>query len=356
MTQTWAIFLEAYRNLNSKKLFWLVLILSGLVVASFAGVGINEQGLKILFWQLDSDMFNAQHIPPDQFYKLLFTQIGIGIWLSWLATILALISTAGIFPDLIGSGSIDLYVSKPIRRLRLFLTEYAAGLLFTALQVTIFSAACFLVIGLRGGVWEPGLFLAVPLLVCFFSYLFSVCVLLGVVTRSTVASLLLTLVFWFGVFLVGTAENTLLMFKTMQKQGVDFAAVQVEAHKKKTSAPGTTRPPAASPPAERRKAAKADASKDSPALEVAHRIVYGAKTVLPKTSDTIDLLERALVKVAQLPQQPPAGPETERMQAAQKDLIDILRGRSIAWVLGTSLGFEAFILFWAALIFCRRDY
>ena len=33
MTQTCAIFLEAYRSLNSKKLFWIVLILSGLVVS-----------------------------------------------------------------------------------------------------------------------------------------------------------------------------------------------------------------------------------------------------------------------------------------------------------------------------------
>ena len=31
MTQTCAIFLEAYRSLNSKKLFWMVLVLSGLV-------------------------------------------------------------------------------------------------------------------------------------------------------------------------------------------------------------------------------------------------------------------------------------------------------------------------------------
>ena len=34
---------------------------------------------------------------------------------------------------------------------------------------------------------------AVPLVVCFFSYLFSVCVLLGVWTRSTVAAILLTI-------------------------------------------------------------------------------------------------------------------------------------------------------------------
>ena len=45
MTQTWAVFLEAYRNLNSKKLFWTVLILSALVVVAFACVGINERGV-----------------------------------------------------------------------------------------------------------------------------------------------------------------------------------------------------------------------------------------------------------------------------------------------------------------------
>ena len=173
MTQTWAIFLEAYRNLNSKKLFWLVLILSALVVVAFACLGINESGLKIAFWQIDNNVLNTKQMPPDQFYKTIFVQIGIGIWLAWLATILAIISTSGIFPDLLTSGSIDLFVSKPISRLRLFITEYAAGLLFVALQVTIFSAACFLVIGLRGGVWEPGLFLAVPIMVCFFSYLYN---------------------------------------------------------------------------------------------------------------------------------------------------------------------------------------
>ena len=79
MTQTWAIFLEAYRNLNSKKLFWLVLILSALVVAAFACMGINENGLKIAFWQIDNDVFNTKQMPPDQFYKTMFVQIGIGI-------------------------------------------------------------------------------------------------------------------------------------------------------------------------------------------------------------------------------------------------------------------------------------
>ena len=176
MTQTAAIFLDAYRNLNSKKLFWVTLVISAIVVVAFACVGINDQGLKILAWQIDT-VVNAKTMPPATFYKQIFVVGGVNLWLAWLAAILALISTAGIFPDLISSGVIDLFVSKPIGRLRLFLTEYVAGLLFVTLQVTIFSAASFLVIGLRGGVWEPGLFVAVPVVVCFFSYLFSVCAL-----------------------------------------------------------------------------------------------------------------------------------------------------------------------------------
>ena len=185
MTQTLAVFYEAYRSLNAKKMFWIVLILSALVAGVFACVGITERGLKVLVWQFDTDPLTTEVITPAVFYKFLFTSYGVGLWLAWFATILALVSTAGIFPDLINGGSINLLISKPIGRLRLFVTQYAAGLLFVTLQVGLFTLACFLVIGVRGGAWEPGLFVAVPLVVCFFSYLFCVCVLLGLVTRST---------------------------------------------------------------------------------------------------------------------------------------------------------------------------
>jgi ABC-type transport system involved in multi-copper enzyme maturation permease subunit len=355
MTQTWAVFLEAYRNLNSKKLFWLVLILSGIVVAAFACVGINENGVKIAIWQIDSNVLNIKQMAPDLFYKSMFVLIGIRIWLSLFATILAVISTAGIFPDLLTSGSIDLFVSKPISRLRLFITEYAAGLLFVALQVTIFSAACFLVIGLRGGVWEPGLFLAVPIMVCFFSYLFSISSLLGVVTRSTVAALLLTLLFWLFVWAIGAAENTLLELKTMQRRGVDFAAVQAESGGNKPKTLDTPQHPAEVQPADKSRTDTAGDSNGSPVLDIAHRILYGVKTLLPKTTETIILLQRSLTRVAKLPQQP-SDSQTERFQAAQLEVVEILYGRSIAWVVGTSLGFEVFVLFWAAVFFCRRDY
>ncbi|MHB1037994.1 MAG: ABC transporter permease [Pirellulales bacterium] len=342
MSQTVAIFHEAYRNLNSKKLFWFVLILSGFAVAVFACLGINESGIKVLVWQIDSPI-NTKSMTPDEFYKTMFVAVGIGFWLSWLATILALISTAGIFPDLITSGSIDLFVSKPISRLRLFLTEYLAGLLFVALQVAVFSLASFLVIGLRGGTWEPGLFLAVPLVACLFSYLFAVCVLVGVVTRSTVAALLLTLLFWFVVWGIGSAEQVLLMQLSMRRHGVDFASMAVELDAK-------------GQPVKRPKAKPEPSAEDGPdAMEIAHRVAYDIKTVLPKTTETVALLERSLMRTVDLPKRND-NPQAQRMMAAQQEMQDTLRARSVAWVVGTSLGFEAIVLALAAWIFCRRDY
>jgi ABC-type transport system involved in multi-copper enzyme maturation permease subunit len=336
MTQTWAIFYDAYRALNAKKMFWIVLAISGLVVAGMGCLGINEQGVTIAFWQVDFLGINSHTWPPPLFYKSLFLNFGVGLWLTWIATILALVSTAGVFPDLITSGSIDLVVSKPISRLRLFLTQYAAALLFVTLQVTIFSVASFLVLGLRGGVWEPGLFIGVPLVVCFYSYLFSVCVLLGILRRSTVAALLLTLLFWAFVGGLGWTENWFLVFRTAHEQGVSLI------------------PP---PPNAPKPAARAGQPPDrSDWVVVTHKVLYGLKTVLPKTGETLNLMDRTMVSMAELSEATRRRPGNRPSNDVGLQVEQELRSRSVAWIVGTSLAFEAVILAWAAWVFCRRDY
>ncbi len=348
MTQTLAIFLDAYRNLQSKRLFWLVLALSGLVVGCFGLLGINDRGLVVGIWQLDHPWLNTHHVKPATLYKWLFATLGIGVWLSWIGTILALISTAGIFPDLLTCGSIDLVVSRPISRLRLFLTQYVAGLLFVTLQATVFSLASFLVIGLRGGVWEPGLFVAVPVLVVFFSYLFSVCVLIGVKTRSTVAALLLTLLFWFFVYAVSASENTLLMFRNMRAEGMSWS-IGPEAETAQAT-PGNN-PPRSQQPSDG--ASNHQTPRGLRSLDTMYSLVYALHTALPKTNETVDLLERWLIRFADLPKRDHNPSAQEKVT---QRTIQAIRSRSPWWILGTSLGFETVVLAWAAASFCRRDF
>jgi ABC-type transport system involved in multi-copper enzyme maturation permease subunit len=375
MSQTLAIFIDQYRALRARKMFWIVLGISGLVVAAFGALGIDDKGLTLFGASIGLEVFSTRNTTPAYFYKSMFSSLGIEVWLSWVAALLALISTGGIFPEFLSSGVIDLILSKPIGRIRLFFTQYVAGLLFVTLQVGLFCLASFLVLGLRGGVWELWLFLAVPLVVCFFSFLFSVCVLLGVWTRSTVAAILLTILFWFLLFILNQADAGLLGGKAQLELQAGQADEQLRQVREQLSR-GETAPEANTAPEPRPAARCGRAVVETPealtakearllkeredytaiaaALGTWSRGIYHVKTFLPKTSETTYLLERVMIVKAEMPDRPLGNPETTE-GAAQK-VVKEFQARSVAWVLGTSLAFEAVMLALACLIFCRRDY
>ncbi len=373
--QTLAIFLDAYRELNSKRMFWIVLALSALVVLVFAAAGIDAEGeLTLLGMQTPIPIA----MPPDEFYKLMFVTFGIEIWLALAATVLAIISTASIFPDLLTGGSIDLYLSKPLGRLRLFLTKYAAALLFVTLQVAVFCVASFVIIGLRGGAWEPGILLGVPIVVCFFSYLYAVSVLFGVLTRSTVAAILLTVLAWFLVFVVHGSEIALLTFRTAADRRAASAVPTLKLVEGQL-AYLEKRPPAELTATDNEMLANLRRQRDDLRgsvegsarrnLDLAHRIVYGLKTALPKTSETTALLSRSLISEPEYDDAADDGPrpgnngndnirrrERAITRADERAVQSAVRQRPVAWVVGTSLLFEAAVLGVAAWVFCRRDY
>lgn len=397
--QTVAIFVEAYRELNAKKMFWIVLGLSLLCVAALACIGIYDtgqpggRGFTILIWKFPVALFDAISLDKRLFYNLLFYTVGFKIWLTWAATILALISTAGIIPDFISGGAIEMSLSKPIGRLRLFLTKYLAGLTFVALQVSVFSVASFLVIGLRSGSWEPALFLAIPIVLAFFSYLYAFMVLIGMLTRSAIASLLITILLWLGIFALHVAEaGPLLQAKIRQDQAVaireaDIAKVQsqVEQRQAEEAAPApnssgeTAAPPKpAAKPGKTLAQLQAELTDKQARLEEnrldqrrltnIHALLFATKTVLPKTTETMDLLRRSLISAADLEgiadqdepdrsrRRGPRDPLAPSDQAVNKEMQRELNSRTVGWVLGTSLVFEALAVGIAALIFCRRDF
>ncbi|MHC4809306.1 MAG: ABC transporter permease [Planctomycetota bacterium] len=382
-----AIMLEAYRELNSKKLFWITMIISALVVLVFLAVDLGETGLTFFGWKLGFGP-SALSMDEEVFFKRMFIQFGIAIWLAWIATVLALATTAEIFPNLMGHGAIDMVLSKPIGRLQLFAMKFASGLLFTGLQVAVFCGASFLVIGIKTGAWELGIFLAVPVMIVFFSYLFAACVLFGVLTRSTIASLLLTLLVWFAIFIGNSAETGLLSFMTMQEQRLESIDTRIErqamivaaAERRALGQPDNEqyaeRVVQARTLAEDLEEERADAAEDLASITKWHRITFMVKTGLPKTGETIALLERWLISAADL--QPTPEPSDEAMAAAEADgaeqpppsmwnfeldeeqleadLQTELRGRSVAWIVGTSLLFELALLSIAAWRFHRRDF
>lgn len=354
MTQTLAILIDSYRELTHRRLFWIALALSGFVVLAAAAAGVNERGVTVLHWTIELQGLNSSVVSPALFYKGAFVALGVSIWLTWVATILALITTAGIIPDLVASGSIDLAVSKPISRARLFLTKFVGGLLFSTLQVTVFTVASFFVIGIRGGAWEPGVFIAIPLVVIFYSYLFAFCALMGVLTRSTVASLLLTILFWALcalLWIVFVLVNT-------GRIANDLNIASIERIMEERV---------------RERGERADNTKLQEDLESARswqsfwergsRYGEWVVTPLPKTAATIELLQRQLISAADLPAPAEENAEGSPFSGGRVKQRDLERAvgewqgtYSPTWIIGTSLGFEFVILSLCVWIFSRRDY
>jgi ABC-type transport system involved in multi-copper enzyme maturation permease subunit len=387
--QTLALVVDAYRELNARKLFWITLVLSLLVVVAFAFVGINERGITV-FGSEFPGLWNTSIIPAPTFYKFLFVQLAIPFWLGLGASILALISVGGLFPDWLSGGSIDLYLSRPISRARLFLTKYFLGLMFVALQVLVFCLAAFLVIGFRGNSWEWGIFLAVPLVTLFFSYIYCVCVLIGLLTGSTMTAVIVTLLLWGLLWAVNVSDGVLLLFRETsavrveRQQGIVDQWDQWISHNEK---PRETPVDNSAMKFQRDRAAERLAEFKSTADRLAfwHKLIVAVKTPLPKTGETVGLMNRWLVEkepFMEIAQQQEdrrnarrqsrrdaragemGGPSTRQDDAdfdpedpvVSRRVDEKVSARSVAWVLGTSLGFEAVILLICLWIFVRRDF
>ncbi|MEQ8770698.1 MAG: ABC transporter permease [Phycisphaerales bacterium] len=388
LTQTLALCLDAYRELNARKLFWITMGLNIMVVVVYASLGINERGVTFWHWTFDVPLFNANLISPELFYKLQFVSWGSGLWLTWVAVILALVSTAGLIPDLISGGVIETVLSKPIGRVRLLLTKYVFGLMFVVLQVFVFSLGCFLVMLIRGDTFVPELFLAVPIVVSFFSFLFCVCVLLGLITRSTVAALLLTFLFWFVIFMVNLGDQIMVQQREQAIVALEDAERNLEnqitladrfierreeegrtiedADGNAITGPDEQRV-AMNPALERSRQRVPEAEQAVETWNTWSQRVFWLKTLLPKTGETTGLLERWLISQEDINKlfeertgvnpgdDDNDGPAMNDPRVSRR-VTEVFRSRSLAWVLGTSFAFEFVILGIATLIFVRRDF
>lgn len=373
-----AMLLDSYRELNSKRLFWIILGLSFIFVLFYGSIGFNEKGMTMFFglWERETEFLVEGSPMSSLLYRGIFATFVVPLWLAWIATILALISTASIFPDFVADGSIDLVLSKPIGRVRLFLYKYFASLMFVLLQVALFCGGVFLCIGLRLSDWDWRVFLAIPIVIAFYSYLYSVCVFFGIWTRSALTALLLTFLLWFGLYAINQTEGILNLIKTQMVVDVEEQDEQIrslEATRAETEQGEGQNVEATLQQLDRELddlcQRRNDTQETIDTLDKWHQPARITQTVLPKTSETIGLLDRYLSREGDINlmdlitgsvEQNPAGEwtrtEGDSEQQAQRRLQEEYSARPLWYVIGTSLAFEFVVLVAGCWVFVRRDF
>ena len=116
-------------------------------------------------------------------------------WVVGAAPLLALFSMVSVMPKTLKSGQAALLFTKSRGRSEVLLGRFAGGLLFAAIPAALCVSGLFLTLGWRLGVWEGRIFLAVPFALLLFAVLSASAVMLGVLTKSASASLVVTLIF-----------------------------------------------------------------------------------------------------------------------------------------------------------------
>lgn len=131
----------------------------------------------------------------------------IGWMLDWPVSMtlvfVAIIATSGIMPRMFDPGSFSLLLSKPITRTRLFLTQFLGSCAFMLLISIYFTVGVWLIAVIRLGIWNPKVFLCIPLFTLMFVVYYSVSAFAGVLYRSSIISVFAAVMLFFLCFFVG---------------------------------------------------------------------------------------------------------------------------------------------------------
>ncbi len=136
---------------------------------------------------------------------------GVGAVVTLLVTI---ILTAFFIPNLMRKGSLDLILSKPVGRGELLVYKYVGGLTFMFLVAGVAIGGVWLVMSVRSGHWSPVFLLSIPMLTFSFAILYAFSALLGVLTRNAIVAILLTILFMFLLWAVGTGKSVLDLYRS----------------------------------------------------------------------------------------------------------------------------------------------
>lgn len=142
---------------------------------------------------------------------------GFSVFLYIISTFLAIFATAHLVPRMQEKGTIDLYLSRPIGRVRLLLSRYVAGLILAAINVIYLIGSTWLIVAWKTHIFNPRFLLGGAIIFLMIAVLLALAFLVGVVTSSTAVSIMSSFgIFFFGLAMAGHEKYAAAVSKEWQ--------------------------------------------------------------------------------------------------------------------------------------------
>lgn len=117
---------------------------------------------------------------------------GFAGFLYLLCTFMAIFATAHLVPRMQDKGTVDLYLSRPVSRVRLLLSRYVAGLILAGSNVLYLMGSMWLIMVWKTHVVNPRFFVGGAIIMLVIAVLLAFAFLIGVITSSTAVSIMVT--------------------------------------------------------------------------------------------------------------------------------------------------------------------
>lgn len=189
-----ALVWETLRHARATWLFWVLLGVTLAALMVVATVSLDSSGRVSLLGGLVPLNTDAA---LDGIAQLQSLQVGLALGVAGAGgTFVAVIGSASFVPEFLQPCSSSVLLVKPVPRWGLILGRIVGVLAFITALAGLFVVGTWMILGVRVGMWSPGYLCTWPLLMVQFLAVYAVSVLVGVLTRSSVASAFGSLLFW----------------------------------------------------------------------------------------------------------------------------------------------------------------
>ena len=120
-----------------------------------------------------------------------------------------IIIVSSFIPSMLQKGNIDLILSKPISRTKIIIGHYLAGIIIVFLFTVFLFGIAWLIVSLKTGIWHFPFLYSIFWFTFIFAVLYSLVIFIGLISKSSILTILINLILFFpvtwGLYLINYA-------------------------------------------------------------------------------------------------------------------------------------------------------
>lgn len=211
LTLLFSTFKEAFE----KKFVLIIFILITLVILLFLSfVNLDSvEGMKEMLMMSGEESYRDAIV---KFETTLINQFSFVVIFCLL-----LVMTASFIPAMLEKGNIDLLLSKPISRKKIILGKFISVVFLAFIIISILISVIWLIISMKTGIWHFKFLYSIFWFTFIFAVLYSFELFIGLISQSTILSLLLSLFLLFPVTALLSIRESM-VFNFIKNDAIKF--------------------------------------------------------------------------------------------------------------------------------------